>query len=276
MTPEQAAQFEEKCEQEFKDRYSSEDKSYRQITSQPQTQPPLVISQPRPDDQEQRRYPAEPPLVQIDTNLEDNPMIREYMSMRENQFKTAMVEKVEANLEARVRKELEEQGILDPNDDINGEGIPFFRQSHSPIAGDLVVDQRYRSQKHSPIWPIYSVPSAITPPVVNPKKEKLTKMKQRKEARKEREEKKVKTVIADDRETPYDFEKVLQELGDVDSNKKAANSNNSGAKGKKAKVEAKKEIANQQKYLLSDIFYERNRPTWASASLNRVYIIPRE
>ena len=57
MTPEQAAQFVEKCEQEFKDRYSSEDKSYQQITSQPQTQPPLVISQPpRPHDQEQRRY----------------------------------------------------------------------------------------------------------------------------------------------------------------------------------------------------------------------------
>ena len=76
MTPEQAAQFVEKCEQEFKDRYSSEDKSYQQITSQPQTQPPLVISQPRPDDQEQRRYPAEPPSVQIDTNLENNPMAK--------------------------------------------------------------------------------------------------------------------------------------------------------------------------------------------------------
>ena len=34
-----------------------------------------------------------PPLVQIDTNLEDNSMIREYMKMRENQFETAMVEK---------------------------------------------------------------------------------------------------------------------------------------------------------------------------------------
>jgi hypothetical protein len=56
MTPEQAAQFVEKCEHEFKARYSSEDKSYQQITSQPQTQPPLVISQPRPHDQEQRRY----------------------------------------------------------------------------------------------------------------------------------------------------------------------------------------------------------------------------
>ena len=83
--------------------------------------------------------------------------------------------------------------------------------------GDL-VDQQYRaSQKHSPIWPIYSVPPAITAPtVVNPEKDKLTKMKQRKEARKERAEKKVKTVIVDgDRETPYDFEKVLLELGEV-------------------------------------------------------------
>merc|ERR1711953_6101 len=128
--------------------------------------------------------------------------------------------------------------------------IPFFRQT-SPIGfcpfpiGDL-VDQQYRaSQKHSPIWPIYSVPPAITAPtVVNPEKDKLTKMKQRKEARKERAEKKVKTVIVDgDRETPYDFEKVLLELGEADSNKKANNSssnNNSGAKGKKAKVERKR------------------------------------
>ena len=30
-----------------------------------------------------------PPLVQIDTNLEDNPMIREYMTMRESQFNAA-------------------------------------------------------------------------------------------------------------------------------------------------------------------------------------------
>ena len=44
----------------------------------------------------------------------------------------------------------------------------------------------------------------------------MLEMKQRKEARKERAEKKVKTVIVDgDRETPYDFEKVLLELGEV-------------------------------------------------------------
>ena len=41
-------------------------------------------------------------------------------------------------------------------------------------------------------------------------------------------------------------------------------------------IEAKKEVANQQKNLLSDILNERNRPTWARASLNRVYIIPRK
>ena len=41
-------------------------------------------------------------------------------------------------------------------------------------------------------------------------------------------------------------------------------------------IEAKKEIANQQKNLLSDILNERNRPTWARSSLNRVYIIPRK
>merc|ERR1712150_90615 len=64
-----------------------------------------------------------------------------------------------------------------------------------------------------------------------------TKMKQRKKARKERVEKKVKTVIVDDdRETPYDIEKVLLELGESDSNKKA----NSGGKGKNAKVERKR------------------------------------
>ena len=41
-------------------------------------------------------------------------------------------------------------------------------------------------------------------------------MKQRKEARKERAEKKVKTVIvAGDRKNPYDFEKVLEALGEV-------------------------------------------------------------
>ena len=36
------------------------------------------------------------------------------------------------------------------------------------------------------------------------------------------------------------------------------------------------DIANRQKNLLSDIFYERNRPTWDRDSLNRVYIIPRK
>ena len=34
-----------------------------------------------------------PPSVQIEEDMEDNPMIREYMMMRENQFKSAMEEK---------------------------------------------------------------------------------------------------------------------------------------------------------------------------------------
>ena len=36
---------------------------------------------------------AVPPSVQIEEDMEDNPMIREYMMMRENQFKSAMEEK---------------------------------------------------------------------------------------------------------------------------------------------------------------------------------------
>ena len=51
----------------------------------------------------------------------------------------------------------------------------------------------------------------------NPKEEdKLTKMKQRKEAKKERAKKKVKTVIVEENEEiPYDFQKVLESLGEV-------------------------------------------------------------
>ena len=37
-----------------------------------------------------------------------------------------------------------------------------------------------------------------------------------------------------------------------------------------------RDIANRQKNLLSDIFYERNRPTWDRDNLDRVYIIPRK
>ena len=52
---------------------------------------------------------VEPPSVQIDTNLEDNPMIREYMMMRENQFKTAMVEKFEAKSQPK-KPQFQENG----------------------------------------------------------------------------------------------------------------------------------------------------------------------
>ena len=50
----------------------------------------------------------------------------------------------------------------------------------------------------------------------NVEKDKLTKMKQRKEARKERAEKKIKTVtVEEDQEKPYDIEKILEALGEV-------------------------------------------------------------
>ena len=66
--------------------------------------------------------------------------------------------------------------------------------------------------------PVVPPPADISiPATVNPTEEdKLTKMKQRKEAKKERAKKKVKTVIvAENQETPYDFEKVLESLGEV-------------------------------------------------------------
>ena len=52
---------------------------------------------------------------------------------------------------------------------------------------------------------------------MTPEKEnKLSKMRQRKEAKKVRAEKKVKTVVVEeDQEKPYDFEKVLEALGEV-------------------------------------------------------------
>ncbi len=49
------------------------------------------------------------------------------------------------------------------------------------------------------------------------------------------------------------------------------------ANDEKAKnaTEVKKEIANSQKAELNDILNERNRPSWAKPSLNKVYLIPR-
>ena len=48
------------------------------------------------------------------------------------------------------------------------------------------------------------------------KEDKFAKMKQRKEAKKVRGEKKLKTVVVEeDQENPYDFEKVLEALGEV-------------------------------------------------------------
>ena len=47
-------------------------------------------------------------------------------------------------------------------------------------------------------------------------KDKLNKMKKRKEAKKERAENKVQSVIVkENQENPYDMEKVLEALGEV-------------------------------------------------------------
>ena len=52
--------------------------------------------------------------------------------------------------------------------------------------------------------------------VIPEKEDKFTKMKQRKEAKKVRAEKKVKVVVVEeDQAKPYDFEKVLEALGEV-------------------------------------------------------------
>ncbi len=40
--------------------------------------------------------------------------------------------------------------------------------------------------------------------------------------------------------------------------------------------EERRELAAAQKNALNDVLNERNRPTWAKASLNKVYLIPRE
>jgi hypothetical protein len=39
--------------------------------------------------------------------------------------------------------------------------------------------------------------------------------------------------------------------------------------------EEKRELAHAQKAAINDILNERNRPTWAKAALNKVYLIPR-
>ena len=42
------------------------------------------------------------------------------------------------------------------------------------------------------------------------------------------------------------------------------------------KIEERKELAQEQRALLYDMLNERNRPTWAKASQNTVYLIPRQ
>ena len=49
------------------------------------------------------------------------------------------------------------------------------------------------------------------------------------------------------------------------------------AQGQVALVqEERKDRAQAQRSALSDILNERNRPSWAKASLNKVYLIPRQ
>lgn len=43
----------------------------------------------------------------------------------------------------------------------------------------------------------------------------------------------------------------------------------------KEAIEAKKEVANNQKLALGDIFNERSRPSWAKPNLNKIYLVPR-
>ena len=82
---------------------------------------------------------AVPPSVQIDTNLEDNPMIREYMAMRENQFKTAMVEKVEAKSQSPASHAAEQQ-----------QQPPSLSQQQKVIESDEEDAPLIKSKKESP------------------------------------------------------------------------------------------------------------------------------
>jgi hypothetical protein len=42
-----------------------------------------------------------------------------------------------------------------------------------------------------------------------------------------------------------------------------------------AELEGRKELAQQQKAALADVFNQRNRPSWAKPSLRKVYLVPR-
>ena len=102
----------------------------------------------------------------------------------------------------RRSEEGDNQSLSNVAKEVNAKPTQHFRHSTSP------------SRDSRPTMSLSSSMSATTVSA-NAEKDKLTKMKQRKEARKERAEKKIKTVIVkEDQEKPYDFEKVLESLGE--------------------------------------------------------------
>ena len=164
-TPEQAAQHTEKYEQEVKDRYSSEDKSYPQITGQPELfDRSHPWSQPR----------TEPPPLEIRSN---GAVMWMSPYLHDQELVMSELKRNHPSLLAAFNKPMQQA----------------MQQQHHSNHG------RCRCPMH----------------------EKGT----------------VKALHqAKDQETPYDIEKVLLELGESDSNKKAK----SGGQGKNAKVERKR------------------------------------
>ena len=103
----------------------------------------------------------------------------------------------------RSSEEGNNQSLSNVAKEVNAKPTLHFRQSTSPSRGSR---------------PTMSLSSSMSATTVsaNAEKDKLTKMKQRKEARKERAEKKIKTVtVEEDQEKPYDIEKILEALGEV-------------------------------------------------------------
>ena len=158
-TPEQAAQHTEKYEQEVKDRYSSEDKSYPQITGQPELfDRSHPWSQPR----------TQPPPLEIRSN---GAVMWMSPYLHDQELVMSELKRNHPSLLAAFNKPMQQA----------------MQQQHHSNHG-----------RHVPM----------------PEKGTVKALHQ-----------------AKDQETPYDIEKVLLELGEVDSKKKA--------KGKKAKIEQK-------------------------------------
>ena len=160
MASEQAAQHAEKYEQEVKDRYSSEDKSYPQITSQPELfDRSHPWSQPR----------TQPPPLEIRSN---GAVMWMSPYLHDQELVMSELKRNHPSLLAAFKKPMQQA----------------MQQQHHSNHG-----------RHVPM----------------PEKGTVKALHQ-----------------AKDQETPYDIEKVLLELGEVDSKKKA--------KGKKAKIEQKR------------------------------------